>query len=404
MEIALLDNKKSIANLVEVDTNKSILEFMENQLSKKEYNFVITADDIPKAKKIMADLNKSKDFIDTFRKDKVSIESVAIDVFKDNVKKYIALIDAKREEIKKNVEIFERETKDNILKELSLYSEQLLKEQNVRDNFIDVDIADLIVLGSVTAKGALTKKARDAVESRVAKCKSKQDKYDMRLLKLENASHTAGLETPLTITHIQGIILLDDDSEYETKLNELIASEIERQNTIKENLQREANEKAEKEAQQKVINEQNRIKSIFAVNLGDLDNTDYFIANLTTIKDFSEYGDFADFARSFVSEQISKLNFHRNDLLKKANDLLADMESKQKPAVEIVHETIPSTQQEKVEQIQEVAGDDKKIVYIDVKLQFKVKKTVADEKILNKVNEMLSAAGFNESILSVVVA
>jgi len=403
MEIALLDNKKSIANLVEVDTNKSILEFMENQLSKKEYNFVITADDIPKAKKIMADLNKSKDFIDTFRKDKVSIESVAIDVFKDNVKKYIALIDAKREEIKKNVEIFERETKDNILKELSLYSEQLLKEQNVRDNFIDVDIADLIVLGSVTAKGALTKKARDAVESRVAKCKSKQDKYDMRLLKLENASHTAGLETPLTITHIQGIILLDDDSEYETKLNELIASEIERQNTIKENLQREANEKAEKEAQQKVINEQNRIKSIFAVNLGDLDNTDYFIANLTTIKDFSEYGDFADFARSFVSEQISKLNFHRNDLLKKANDLLADMESKQKPAVEIVHETIPSTQQEKVEQIQEVVEDNKKIVYIDVKLQFKVKDTVPSDKILNKVNEMLSAAGFDASILSVEV-
>ena len=405
MEITLLDNKKSIANLVEVDINQSIVEFIEKELQTDGYNFIVTADNLAFAKTKMADLNKSIKFIDTFRKDKVSAESVAIDIFKVNVKKYVALIDSKREEIKKNVEVFEKETKDNILKELSLYCEQLVKEQNIRDNFLAVDIVDLIVLGSVTAKGALTKKAKETVESRVNVCKAKQDKYDMRLMQLENLSYQNGLATPLTITHIQGIILLDSDDEYNIKLNELIASEMNRQNTIKENLQKEADEKAEKGAQQKVINEQNRIKSIFAVNLGDLDNTDYYIANLSAINDFSEYGDFADFARSFVGEQISRLNFHRNDLLKKANDLLAEMESNQKPEVEIVHETIPSTQEEKHQQVKENQNveDDKKVVYIDVKLQFKVKKTVASDRILDKVNQMLADAGFSESILSVEV-
>ena len=401
MEITLLDNKKTIANLVEVDIHDSILGFIENELSKKEYNFVITADDIPKVKKIMADLNKSKDFIDTFRKDKVIIESVAIDLFKSNVKEYLALIDTKREEIKKNVEVFERETKDKILKELSLYSEEFIKSQNIREMFKDIDIIDLMILGSVTSKGALTKKAKEVIESRVMVCKSKQDKYDMRLLGLENESRKAGLESILTITHVQGIIMLDD-SEYERGLENLIIDEINRQHTIKTNLQAEATETANREAQQKVINEQNRIKVFLVVNCDsfDLATTDSKIVEFTNM-DYSSYGDYADFARSFVGEQISKLNFHRNDLLKKANDLLAEMESKQKPNIEIVEETIPFTQNEKQDQVKEVAANvevGKKVVFIDVHLQFKVKDTIPNEKIIAKVNEKLKGSFVDKNI------
>ena len=396
MEIVLLNEKKSIKQLVEVDTNESILKFIENELSKNEYSFIVTAENLKFAKDKMAELNKSIKFIDTFRKDKVSAESVAIDEFKDNVKAYLALIDTKREQIKKDVDVFERETKDKILKELSLYCEDFIKTQGIRDNFKDVDIVDLMVLGSVTAKGALTKKAKEVIESRVNVCKSKQDKYDMRLLTLENLSYQNGLETPLTITHVQGIISLDSDEEYDLKLQELISSEMERQNTIKANITKQANEQARRDAHQEVLDGQNRIASIFNDIAKDgimtIDN------KIMSINGF-DYGQFAqleNFARNKGQMVISELNRFKDELSKKQNAAI--------PAkvVETVIETIPFTPEEKAQIIKDKEAG-KKVVYIDVHLQFKVKETVADEKIIAKVNQMLKAAGFDESLLGVEV-
>lgn len=388
MQIALLEEKKSIKQLVEVDTNKSILEFIEKELKADEYNFIVTSDNLAFAKTKMADLNKSSKFIDTFRKTKVASESKDIDTFKDNVKKYVALIDDKREQIKKDVEVLEKETKESILKELSLYCEEFIKIQGIRDNFKDVDIIDLMVLGSVTAKGSLTKKARETIESRVNVCKSKQDKYDMRLMKLENLSHNAGLESPLTITHVQGIILLDDDEEYSFKVEGLISSEIDRQNTIKANVEKQARENAEREAQQKVINEQNRIsdifKSIATDSSLDIDSKIFGVSNY----DCSHFGQFESFARDKAQMVISELNSFKKEMSKKE--------------VPIVHETIPFTQDEKAQIVKE-NEDGKKVVYINVELQFKVKDSIHDSKIVGKVHKMLTDAGFVESLMSVQV-
>jgi len=393
MEITLLDNKKSIKQLVEVDINESILDTLNKELASDNYNFVITAENVPFAKKQMADLNKSIKFIDTFRKDKVSVESVAIDLFKSNVKEYLALIDAKRDEIKKNVEVFEREAKDLILKELSLYSEEFVKLQGIREDFKEVDIADLIIFGSVTSKGNLTKKAIEAIESRVMICKSKQDKYDMRLKDLEIECRRAGLEAIMTITHVQGIINLDSDAEYQTRLDELISHEIERQNAVKASVQKEADERANREAQQNVLNQQREIRLFFHFDINSLDlaNTDKKIVELTHI-DYSPFGDFEDFARSVVKEHLDSLEFLRNSLLEKANDLLAEMEKKEIP---VVHETIPKDTP-KVE-------EGKKVVFIDVHLQFKVKDSIPNDKIVAKVNQMLKDAGFDESLIGVEV-
>jgi len=396
MQITLLYENKTIKQLVEKDTNESILELLNKELQSDNYNFVITADNVPFAKKQMAELNKTKDFIDTFRKNKVAAESKDIDAFKLNNKAYIKLFEDKYNEIKKNVEVFQQEKKDSITKELSLYADNAIKEACLRYDFTNVDTADLIVFGSVTAKGNLTKKATETIDGRVAKCKASQDKYDMRLLKLENESHKAGLESPLTITHVQGIIMLDDDSEYEEKLKGLISSEIERQNTIKANIETKAKEDAEREAQQKVLNEQNSIKAFYLVQCDnfDLDQTDSKLAELSTV-DYSVHGDYVDFARSFVGEQISKLTFHRNNLLQKANDLLADMESKQnlppKKEIEVVHETIPKDTP-KVE-------DGKKIVKVKAMFDILVPSGVNDDQVINVVNKKLSAAGITSDSL-----
>lgn len=396
MEIVLLNEKKSIKQLVAVDTNESILKFIETELSKNEYSFIVTAENLKFAKEKMADLNKSIKFIDTFRKDKVNTESVAIDEFKDNVKAYLALIDTKREQIKKDVEVFERETKDRILKELSLYCEDFIKTQGIRDNFKDVNIVDLMVLGSVTAKGALTKKAKEVIESRVNACKSKQDKYDMRLLTLENLSYQNGLETPLTITHIQGIISLDSDEEYDLKLKELIGSEMERQNTIKANIQKQANEQAQRDAHQEVLDGQNRINSIFNDIAKDTILT--IDEKIRTIDgfDFMQFAQLENFARAKSQSVIYELNLFKDELSKKQNAAIPTK------AVETVRETIPFTPEEKAQIIKDKESG-KKVVYIDVHLQFKVKETVADEKIIAKVNQMLKSAGFDESLLSVEV-
>jgi len=402
VQITLLDNKKSIKQLVGVDTNKSILEFIEKELDADEYNFIVTSENLPFAKKAMAGLNKSKDFITAFRKDKVNAESVAIDTFKDNVKEYIALIESKREKIKKDVEVFETKAKDSITKELSLYCEESLTIQKIRFEFNEVKLSDLIVLGSVTSKCALTKKAKETIEGRVMACKSKQDKYDMRLLALENESRKSGLEAILTITHVQGIIMIDDDNEYNVKLNELISSEIDRQNTIKANLQRESDERANREAQQRVINEQNRIKNIFAVNFDNLtiDSIDMCIENFENLIN-DDYGDYKLFALEYFAARVNKLTDIR------ANIVQSNQISESKKEIPVVHENIPYTQEEKSEQIKNVSVENvevgKKVVLIDVHLQFKVKDTIADDKIIDKVNSMLKAAGFDESLIGVEV-
>jgi len=391
MEITLLNDKKTIKQLVGKGTNESILEFIEKELKADEYNFVVTAENLAFAKTKMADLNKSIKFIDTFRKDKVSAESVAIDTFKDNVKKYVALIDKKREDIKKDVEVFERETKSSITKELSLYSDELIKAHKIRDNFIDVDIIDLIVLGSVTSKGALTKKAKDVVESRVMVCKSKQDKYDMRLMQLENLSFKSGLEAPLTITHVQGIISIDDDTEYNNKLYELITSEMERQETIKANIQRQATETANREAQQKVIDEQQRIYNIFAQIVA---NPNYVIdSKIDEINDmdYSQFGQFQNYAREQSQLALSSLNIQKDEMLK----------NQAKHEIETVHENIPFTPEEKAEQVNEVdkPTGDKKIVRIKAIFEVTVPSHIPSDAVLNKVNKRLVDAGISEDTL-----
>jgi len=387
MQIALLNKEKTIKDLVAEDVDTSIGLYIKDELAKDEFNFIVTADNLAFAKTKMADLNKSIKFIDTFRKDKVTAESVAIDTFKDNVKKYVALIDKKREDIKKDVEVFERETKASITKELSLYSDELIKTQNIRDNFIDVDIIDLIALGSVTTKGALTKKAKETIEARVAKCKAKQDKYDMRLMQLENLSYQNGLETPLTITHIQGIISLDDDNEYESKLSELISSEMERQKTIKANILKKATE----DAQQNVLNEQRRIYSIFHQIIS---NPNYVIdSKIDEINDmdYSQFGQFENYAREQSQIALSGLNLKKDEMLR----------NQAKPEVETVEETIPFTEKEKAEQINEVAKstNGKKIVRIKAIFEVTVPSRIPSDAVLNKVNNRLVDAGISEDTL-----
>ena len=409
MEIELLDEKKTIKQLVAKTTNSSILEFIKKELDADKFNFIITAENMQVAKDAMASLNKSKDFITAFRKEKVNAESVAIDSFKENVKEYIALIEAKREKIKKDVEVFEKEKKDSIAKELSLYTDNAIKEAGLRYEFSKVDTADLIKLGSVNPSGSLKKATTETIDGRVLACKSKQDKYDNRLLRLENESFKAGLQSPLNINHVQGIINLDDDEVYQNNLKELIASEIARQNTIKENLQKEANEKAQREAHQEVLDGQRRIADIFSSI--DSDNNLSIDDKILAIEDYdcSQFAQLESFARSKGQLVVSELRNLKDSLEQAQKNVTVTVADKEIP---VVYETIDTEKEKEAHQLSVNNGvipdtpkveDGKKVVLIDVHLQFKVKDTIPNEKIINKVNLMLTVAGFDESLIGVEV-
>jgi len=397
MKLEILDAKQPIKQLVVVDTHQSILTALNAELSKEEFNFVVTAENLPFAKTQMAALNKSKEFFKSFRKQKVADESQDIETFKANFKEYDTIIDNKRESIKRSTDAFEQEQKDSITKELSLYAEESIKAQNIREEFKEVNTADLILLGSVTPKGALTKKVKDTIDSRVLLCKSKQDKYDMRLMKLENLSYQNGLESPLTITHVQGIIYLDSDEEYNEKLNELISSEMDRQNTIKQNLQQQADKEAKENAKREMQQAQNKIRNIFMKDYGSMNLTigqvNDFINQFTNY-DHSQFGDNEDFARNIANGQI--------DFLKKVRYAIEQKNhiKESYPGVEVQHEII-----KEVEPKQDIPSVEHgmKVVLVDVHLQFKVKDTIPNDKIIKKVNDMLSVAGVKDSLIDVEV-
>lgn len=392
MEIVLLNEEKTIKQLVKQDVNKSILEFIESELSKDEYSFIVTSDNLKFAKDKMAELNKSKSFIDGFRKDKVNTESVAIDTFKGNVKAYIALIETKREQIKKDVEVFEAETKKAITKELSLYADELIKASALTYDFNKVEFVDLIVLGSVTAKGALTKKARESIEGRVMACKSKQDKYDMRLLQLQNVSYKAGLESPLTLTHVQGIIMLEDDSKYGLGLESLIASEIGRQDTMKANLVIKAKEEADRNARQDIVDGQNRIRSIFqggwTTKVMTIEEVRDKIIQFTEYN-FSQFAQEEVFATNMAHDQI--------EILKKIE---WSMTQKERAAKSSLSQNKASS----TTPINDKCEDGKKIVTIRVDFQIKVPPYVKDSSVVGVVMKRLIEADINkDSIKSIEV-
>jgi hypothetical protein len=66
-------------------------------------------------------------------------------------------------------------------------------------------------------------------------------------LKLENESYKAGLTVPLTREHIEGFLKHENDEYYQSKLNELIASEVGRQEAILQKQKEDAERKAKEE-------------------------------------------------------------------------------------------------------------------------------------------------------------
>lgn len=257
LENQLIPTKKIVALNKEHDV---ILKVVEDELSLDKYNSIVTMENYKDMKAVGTELNKFSKYINDFRKTKVKLETEDIEVFKSNCKIYDNLIQTKREAILKGLEVFEQETKKQVLEVCKEYLNTYCEEVGLREEFVSkIDSSDMSLTGYMSATtGVINKKGRDEVEKRVNAQLSLQNKVDLRLSNLENECLKADIAI-LSKEHVQGF-LMDDDTSYSDKLNALIEIEIKRANAEKKKIEEKAKAEAEKVAQDKVIAQQKALK------------------------------------------------------------------------------------------------------------------------------------------------
>lgn len=225
-----------------------------------EYNIVVTADSVADAKKVATQLNKRAGEIDGLRKDAVAQVSEPIKEFDGQMRELVGICKEGRQKILDQVKRYEDETRaqaDLLLRESR---EALWDDLDVKAEFRQADMRDLVKLTALTATGKLTKATSQELLGRVRDDKALQDRTERRLLELENRSYKAGLAAPLTRDHVEHFLFAYDDR-YESELLRILDAEVERQETAEQRL-RERQEREDRQARQAALETEERRQRI----------------------------------------------------------------------------------------------------------------------------------------------
>lgn len=225
---------------------------LEKELIK--YDVVVTVDTVKDAKELAKEMNKMAGDIDNRRKEEVASVSEPIKKFDSDMKELVTMCKDGRVKLLDQVKQFEDETRKTVCILLSEARAELFLEHEVKLEFETAKFNDLILISNITAKGNLTKSAMDTLSMRVRDDRAQQDRVEMRLVKLENASYKAGLIIPLTKGYILRFLNADDEV-YEQELQKLLDVEIVRQ----EDAEKVMRAKIEKEKQDKIDAEQEKV-------------------------------------------------------------------------------------------------------------------------------------------------
>jgi hypothetical protein len=189
---------------------------------------VITVENLKEGKELAASINKVAKAINAARIQTVKDASADIAVFETQMKELAKIATDGYEKIKQQTDAFEAEK----LKLIEIILGEALGAEwdklNVPAEFRRANVAGLVLLGSVTAKDALTTKAKAEIASRAGADKSLADQTEKRLLQLENESYKAGLAAPLERRHVAQF-LFADDATYAENLANLLNAEKERE-------------------------------------------------------------------------------------------------------------------------------------------------------------------------------
>ena len=380
IEINLFDQHKSIAVLN--SENETILSHIKKQLEANKYNSVVTMENYKAMKESATELNKTSKFISDFRIAKKKSEMQHIDEFEANLKGYCELINTKRDTIKDGLSVFEEETRKQVLEVTKEYMLEFAQNKAwLREEFIStVDVSDMTLTGYMTAKGAISKKGKDEVEKRVNEKLALQNKVDNRLLNLENECLKNGI-APMSKEYIQGF-LYEDDAIYQDKLNSLIQIEVQRAEQEKKRIEDEATAKAEKEAKEKVLAEQQREKDeLHARYESEIKTAD--LPNLTRINlELKSY----DVSLTYELRELS--NKRQRELENQTTQEID--ESPQEEHLEAIQEEVVNAEVEEEKKIPLLPDEDGKVLKT-LSIKIRVPASATDKQVIGAVINMIKA-------------
>lgn len=209
------------------------------------YDIVVTSDTVKDAKKLATELNATKKQLDDRRKQEVAKASEPIKAFDAQLKELVKLCEDDRQKILGQVKTFEEETLREAQQRLEEYLQECYEDLGVREEYRTASVEGMAKLTTLTKTGKLTAAACSEVGTKVNQCRMLQQQTDLRLSQLENECYRAGLHSPLTREHVEGI-LFTDETQYHDALQSMIIRELDRQAET----ERRAREQAEREQAQ----------------------------------------------------------------------------------------------------------------------------------------------------------
>lgn len=137
----------------------------EAQRQVEKYSINVTEENIPEAKKVMANFNKVKAEIGERYKFFIDKISTPVNQLKAEKKEIEAIITDGRQKIADGVANFENAKLEVIAARIAEYTKALCDEKQL--NFERINTADLIKLSAVTPAGTLAKATKDAIEAKI---------------------------------------------------------------------------------------------------------------------------------------------------------------------------------------------------------------------------------------------
>ena len=156
-EAQTADSQKLTTNFEELKAEAS------RQVEK--YSINVTEENIPEAKKVMANFNKVKTEIGERYKFYIDKISAPVNQLKAEKKEIEAIITDGRQKIADGVANFENAKLEIIAARIAEYTKSLCDEKGL--NFERINTSDLIKLSAVTSAGALAKATKEAIEAKI---------------------------------------------------------------------------------------------------------------------------------------------------------------------------------------------------------------------------------------------
>lgn len=148
-----------------ISTNfNEIKDFVANQVAK--YSIEVTEENIPEAKKVMANFNKVKAEISSKYKGYIDELSAPINKLKNEKKEIEQILTDGRQKIADEVADFEKEKLKIISKTINEYICEICNEKDISSDLIGLD--EFVKLSSVTTNGTITKATKDAIDAKVS--------------------------------------------------------------------------------------------------------------------------------------------------------------------------------------------------------------------------------------------